>query len=107
MISTINISNALRKLSSADAAEYFAPVFELLGELPTSCDVATISRTICGELEDTMAAEFLSSLLTIESGSEEEIEGVEFTNDEINDAVALFHDICERFPEIMELAQNL
>ena len=106
MISTANISNALAKLSSAEAVEYFAPVFELLAELPSSCDVATISRTICGELEDTMAAEFLSSLLTIEGGTEDEIEGVEFTTDEINDCVTLFHDICKRYPAIMELAQN-
>jgi hypothetical protein len=106
MINTANISNALTKLSSAEAVEYFAPVFELLAELPASCDVPTISRTICGELEDTTAAEFLSSLLTIEGGTENEIEGVEFTTDEINDAVALFHDICTRYPAIMELAHN-
>ena len=106
MISTLNISSSLRKLCSVEGVAYFAPVFELLAELPSSCDVSTVSRTICGELEDTMAAEFLSQFLTIEGGSEEEIDGVEFTTDEINDGVALFNDICTRFPSIMELAQG-
>lgn len=106
MISTVNISSTLRKLSTPEAAVYFAPVFELLGELPASCEVATASRTICEELDDTMAGELLSNLLTIEGGTEDEIEGVEFTDDEITDSVTLFHDICERFPDIMRIAQG-
>jgi hypothetical protein len=106
MISTLNISNSLRKLCSVEGVAYFAPAFELLAELPAFCDVSTVSRTICGKLEDTMAAEFLSQFLTIEGGTEDEIEGVEFTTDEIKDSVSLFHDICTRFPSIMELAQG-
>jgi hypothetical protein len=107
MISTINISNTLRKLSSADAVAYFMPAFELLDFMPEHGTVEDVANMLCTNLPPQMAGELLSSLLTIEGGTEDEIEGVEFTTDEINDAVALFHDICERFPEIMELAQNL
>jgi hypothetical protein len=101
MISTTNISNALRKLSSADGVTYFAPAFELLDKLPESCDVATVSRTICGELEDEMAAELLSVFLVVEDE-----EGEELTHGEAEDSSVLFYDICERFPVIMELAQG-
>jgi len=101
MISTVNISNALRKLSSVEGVAYFAPAFELLAELPESCDVSTVSRTICGELEDEMAAEFLNVLLIVE---DEQDEGL--THGEAEDCSVLFNDICDRFPSIMELAQG-
>jgi hypothetical protein len=101
MISSENISNTLRKLSSPEAVEYFAPAFELLGELPESCDASMVSRAICGELEDAMAAEFLNVLLIVE---DEQDEGL--THGEADDCSVLFHDICERFPDIMRLAQG-
>lgn len=106
MISTVNISSTLRKLSTPEAAAYFAPALELLDFMPENATAEDVANMFCTNLKPEMAGELLSSLLTIEGGTEVEIEGVEFTADEINDAVALFHDICERFPAIVRLAQG-
>ena len=106
-INTLNVSNSLKKLCvTQDGIAYFAPAFDLLAKLPECCNVSAVSSAICVELDAAMAGEFLSQMLTIECGSEGEIEGVEFTTDEINDCVALFHDICERFPSIVRIAQG-
>ena len=106
MISTVNISKTLRKLSTPEAVTYFAPAFELLDFMPEIATVEDVANMLCTNLTPEMAGELLSNLLIIEGGTECEIEGVEFTDDEITDAVTLFHDICERFPNIMRIAQG-
>lgn len=104
MISTINIRSTLQKLGSTD---YFVPAFECLATLPEFMPVEKLASAMYSTLDNDQLANVLSQLLTIESGSEDEIEGVEFTTDEVNDSVSLFHEICESFPEIVERAQSL
>lgn len=106
MITTSNISTALQKLVSQGNPEYFADAFVLFSDLPDEMSADQMAIEIVNGLPAEISAEILSSFLTIEGGSEGEIEGVEFSESEIVDVCALFHEICERFPEVVRMAQG-
>lgn len=105
MVSAINIRTALQKLTSS--GEFFQPTFDLLQSCSSSINVEVLAHVMYANLTNLQMAHVLSNLLTIEGGVEGEIEGVDFTNDEINDCCTLFHEICDNYKDILEMAQNL
>jgi hypothetical protein len=105
MISTINISITVRKFSASNP-EYFAPAFELLDFMPEFCTPSDVANNIAANLPNDMAAAILSILLEVEQMCEDEL-GIELSNDEINDACTLFHEIVNNHPAIVRIAEGM